>query len=77
MISFAYRHGLPREADLVFDVRFLRNPHYVDALRPLTGQDAGCQELIRADPDFDGFVGRPPGSSRRSCRATRAKGRAT
>ncbi|MEK0082054.1 RNase adapter RapZ [Benzoatithermus flavus] len=57
VLSFAYRHGLPREADLVFDVRFLRNPHYVDALRPLTGLDAAVQEHIRADPDFAGFVG--------------------
>jgi UPF0042 nucleotide-binding protein len=56
VVSFAYRHGLPREADLVFDVRFLRNPHYVDALRPKTGLDAAVQEHIRADPGFSGFV---------------------
>ena len=37
--SFSYRNGLPRDADLVFDVRFLENPHYVAALRPLTGLD--------------------------------------
>jgi UPF0042 nucleotide-binding protein len=56
VVSFAYRHGLPREADLVVDVRFLRNPHYVDALRPLTGLDAPVQEHVRADPDFAAFV---------------------
>ena len=39
VLSFAYRWGLPREADLVFDVRFLANPHYVPALQPLTGRD--------------------------------------
>jgi UPF0042 nucleotide-binding protein len=50
--SFAYRHGLPRDADLVFDVRFLRNPHYVDALRPKTGRDADVGAYIEADPDF-------------------------
>ena len=39
VISFAYRHGIPRDADLIFDVRFLDNPHYVPELRPLTGRD--------------------------------------
>jgi UPF0042 nucleotide-binding protein len=50
--SFSYRHGLPRDADLVFDVRFLRNPHYVDRLRPKTGRDAEVGAYIEADPDF-------------------------
>jgi len=53
--SFAYPHGMPREADLVFDVRFLRNPHYDPALRPLTGEDAPVQDAIREDPDFESF----------------------
>ncbi|MBM3559423.1 MAG: RNase adaptor protein RapZ, partial [Alphaproteobacteria bacterium] len=53
--SFSYRHGLPRDADLVFDVRFLRNPHYVDTLRAMTGQDAPVGEYIAADPDWPGF----------------------
>lgn len=56
VVSFAYRNGLPREADLVFDVRFLRNPHYVDALRPCTGFDPAVQAHVRGDPDFDRFV---------------------
>ncbi len=50
LMSFAYRRGLPREADVVFDVRFLANPHYDPALRPLTGRDRAVQEHIRADP---------------------------
>jgi RNase adapter protein RapZ len=50
--SFAYRHGLPRDADLVLDMRFLRNPHYVPALRPLTGRDAEVGAFVEADPDF-------------------------
>jgi len=50
--SFSYRHGLPRDADLVFDVRFLRNPHYVDRLRPKTGCDPEVGAYIEADPDF-------------------------
>jgi UPF0042 nucleotide-binding protein len=56
VISFSYRNGLPREADLVFDVRFLHNPHYVDELRPCTGQDEAVQQYIRGDPDLAGFV---------------------
>ncbi len=53
--SFAYRNGLPREADLVFDVRFLTNPHYVQDLRPLSGQDAGVDAYVTADPAFPAF----------------------
>jgi UPF0042 nucleotide-binding protein len=53
--SFAYRNGVPREADLVFDVRFLDNPHYVDRLRPLTGRDAAVAEHIRRDPGYKPF----------------------
>ena len=53
--SFAYRQGLPREADLVFDARFLANPHYVADLKPLTGRDAGVAEYVAADPAFPAF----------------------
>lgn len=53
--SFSYRHGLPRDADLVLDVRFLRNPHYVPALAQLTGEDPAVAAYIEADPDFAGF----------------------
>tara|TARA_R110000787_G_scaffold16622_22_gene50724 strand:- start:61148 stop:62026 length:879 start_codon:yes stop_codon:yes gene_type:complete len=53
--SFSYRNGLPRDADLVFDVRFLRNPHYDPVLRPGTGQDQAVQDFIRTDPGFDDF----------------------
>lgn len=59
--SFAFRHGLPREADLVFDVRFLDNPHWHDDLRPLTGQDQAVQRHIDADPDFAPFIDRLKG----------------
>src|SRR5581483_9603350 len=55
VLSFSYRSGLPREADLVFDVRFLENPHYDPALRPLTGEDARVGDAVEADPAFDGF----------------------
>ena len=52
VMSFAYRNGLPREADLVFDVRFLANPHYVDALRPRTGNDPGVRAYVESDPNY-------------------------
>lgn len=53
--SFSFRHGLPREADLVFDVRFLRNPHYDPVLRPMTGLDGPVADHVTADPDFPEF----------------------
>ena len=54
--SFSFRHGLPREADLVFDVRFLRNPHYQLSLRPLTGRDSRVGNYIGKDGDFVNFM---------------------
>ena len=54
--SFSFRLGLPREADLVFDMRFLSNPHYIDALRPLTGRDRAVGAHIAKDPDFAPFL---------------------
>jgi UPF0042 nucleotide-binding protein len=52
VLSFAYRGGLPREADLVFDVRFLANPHYVDELRPKNGRDPQVRAYVEADPGY-------------------------
>lgn len=59
--SFSFRQGLPREADLVFDVRFLANPHWVAELRPLSGLDAPVAQHVAADPDFDEFLRRLTG----------------
>ena len=56
--SFGFGHGLPRHADLVFDVRFLRNPHYVESLRPTTGLDSRTGDYIAGDPDFKPFFDR-------------------
>jgi len=55
VMSFSFRQGLPREADLVFDVRFLTNPHWDPALRPLTGQDEAVAHRVASDPDFPAF----------------------
>lgn len=51
--SFGYSRGVPHNADLVFDLRFLRNPHWDSALRPLTGLDASVSEYVAADPEYD------------------------
>ncbi len=56
VISFAFRNGVPREADIVFDVRFLKNPHYEDDLRPLTGLDQEVRDYIESDEEFDSFI---------------------
>jgi RNase adapter protein RapZ len=57
LVSFAFPAGLPREADMVFDARFLRNPHYVSALKPRTGLDPEVGAYIEADPDYAAFLG--------------------
>jgi len=54
--SFAYRHGIPRDADLIFDVRFLDNPHYLPELRQLTGRDPAVAAHIEQDPDLAPFL---------------------
>lgn len=56
--SFGFPKGLPREADLVFDLRFLANPHYDALMRPMTGRDAAVAAYVAADPDFPAFWGR-------------------
>jgi RNase adapter protein RapZ len=58
VMSFSYRRGVPREADLVFDVRFLKNPHYVPELKPLTGLDGAVAAFIETDPDYRPFIDR-------------------
>lgn len=58
LTSFGYRHGLPRDADLVFDVRFLKNPHYVPALKARTGLDRAVGAYIEEDPALAPFLGR-------------------
>src|SRR5579862_3057757 len=56
--SFGFKYGPPRDPDLLFDVRFLPNPHYVPALRPLTGDDARVVDFINQDGDLDEFYER-------------------
>lgn len=53
LTSFGFARGIPRDADLVFDLRFLSNPHWKPELRAMTGLDAAVGEYIRQDPDYD------------------------
>lgn len=55
--SFGYRYGVPPAADLVFDVRFLPNPHYIDELRPLTGRDKVLSDYVLKQPVCREFLG--------------------
>ncbi len=54
--SFAFPKGLPHDADMVFDARFLRNPYYDPILRPRTGLDADVAQFVADDPDFAPFM---------------------
>lgn len=56
VVSFGYKHGLPADADLVFDVRFLPNPFYVEDLRPLTGRDEPVAEYVLRHPATQEFL---------------------
>jgi UPF0042 nucleotide-binding protein len=56
IVSFGFKHGVPIDADLVFDVRFLPNPHYVESLRPLTGKDKDVSEYVMKWPVTQQFL---------------------
>ena len=57
-VSFGFRHGVPEDADLVFDVRFLPNPHFVPEFRPLTGRNPKVARYIRSFPQSREFINR-------------------
>jgi UPF0042 nucleotide-binding protein len=58
LLSFGFKHGAPTEADLVFDVRFLPNPHFVDRLRHLTGRDAKVVRFMKQHKVTQDFINR-------------------
>lgn len=58
VVAFGFKYGIPLDLDLLFDVRFLHNPNYVDALRPLTGADRAVAEYIETDPATTPFLNR-------------------
>lgn len=55
--SFGYKYGLPMDADMVMDVRFLPNPHWVDELRPQTGQHPAVRDYVLGQPGAADFLG--------------------
>ena len=57
-VSFGFRHGVPNDADLVFDVRFLPNPHFVPRLRPFSGKDKRVARYVRSFPQTGEFLRR-------------------
>jgi RNase adapter protein RapZ len=57
-VSFGFKHGVPEDADLVFDVRFLPNPHFVPEFRPLTGRHPKVARYIRSFPQTSEFIQR-------------------
>ena len=56
VMSFGFKHGIPQDADLVFDVRFLPNPFYIDELKYLTGNDKEVQDYVMQSPDAESFL---------------------
>jgi len=58
LLSFGYKYGTPRDADVVIDVRFLTNPFWVPELRPLPGNDPTVRQFVRGQPSYDEFLER-------------------
>ena len=58
LMSFGFKHGLPLEADLVFDVRFMPNPFYIEELRPQTGLDQAVSEYVFSFPQTGDYLSR-------------------
>jgi UPF0042 nucleotide-binding protein len=56
IVSFGYKHGLPLDVDLVFDCRFLPNPHWIDELRPLSGTDPAVRDYVLGNPETQAFL---------------------
>ena len=56
VLSFGFKYGIPADADLVFDVRFLPNPYYLEALRPKTGNDPEIQQFVLKAPEANIFL---------------------
>jgi len=56
LVSFGYKYGLPRDSDLVLDVRFLPNPHWIDELRPLPGTDQRVRDYVQGQKAYGEFM---------------------
>ncbi|MHB8844511.1 MAG: RNase adapter RapZ [Nitrospirota bacterium] len=58
LVTFGYKYGAPYDLDLLFDLRFMPNPHFVPDLKPLTGEDARVREYVTSPPGSEEFLGR-------------------
>ena len=58
IVSFGFKHGIPLDVDMIFDTRFLPNPHWVDELRPFTGLDANVRDYVMGQPETCQFLQR-------------------
>jgi UPF0042 nucleotide-binding protein len=58
VVAFGFKYGIPLDLDLLYDVRFLHNPNYVDSLRPLTGADPAVAKYVETDPSTAPFLDR-------------------
>jgi UPF0042 nucleotide-binding protein len=76
LLSFGFKRGVPPDADVVLDARFLPNPFYVEALKPLTGKDAPVKEYLLEYPEFREFLERTESWLRWSLPLVRQEGRA-
>ncbi|MGH9295513.1 MAG: RapZ C-terminal domain-containing protein, partial [Acidimicrobiales bacterium] len=76
VVSFGFKHGLPLDADLVLDCRFLPNPHWVGALRPLTGLDEAVRDYVMSSPQTAAFLERVDGLLEMVVPASAREGRA-
>lgn len=56
LVTFGYKFGVPYDVDLLFDVRFLKNPYFVPDLKPLSGNDSKVREFVLADPDAGSLI---------------------
>lgn len=76
LLSFGFKRGFPADADVILDARFLPNPFYVEALKPLTGRDWPVQEYLLESPDFREFLARAEAWLRWSLPLVQQEGRA-
>ena len=74
VVSFGFKYGSPRDADLVLDVRFLPNPHWVDELRPLPGTNEKVREYVEGQEEYGAFMERLEGAARRRRPRLRRRG---
>ncbi len=56
VVAFGFKYGLPTDLDVLFDVRFLKNPNYEEALAPLTGENPAVAAFIESDPSLEPFL---------------------